>query len=176
MDEEDNTIEPSVPLVEAAPPLVDWNSIQIQEEREEDGIIEICNEEQVYALLGFSREDEREEEMARASSSRDGGTNASGVPNLEGIEGEAMLVDDYIQEETLMEYDKDNPTMVLGTIYPCMEEFRLAVRQYAINKEFELGVEATSKSRYRGYCKGGDCPWSIVGFKKKADVTVMVLN
>jgi hypothetical protein len=31
-------------LVQAAPPLVDWNSIQIQEEKEEDGIIEICNE------------------------------------------------------------------------------------------------------------------------------------
>jgi hypothetical protein len=46
------------------------------------------------------------------------------------------------------------------------------VRQYAINKEFELGVAATSKSMYRGYYKGGDCPWSIVGFKKG----VMVLN
>jgi hypothetical protein len=57
-----------------------------------------------------------------------------------------------------------------------MEKFRLAVRQYVINKEFELGVAATSKSRYRGYCKGGDCPWSIVGFKKNGNVTVMVLN
>jgi hypothetical protein len=58
MDTEDNTMEPSVPLV-------DWNSIQIQEEKEEDEIIEICNEKQVYALLGFIHEDEREEEMAR---------------------------------------------------------------------------------------------------------------
>ncbi|KAG8052613.1 hypothetical protein GUJ93_ZPchr0001g31723 [Zizania palustris] len=55
----------------------------------------------------------------RALSSRDGGTNASGVTNLEGIE---------------------------GTIYLCMEKFRLVVRQYAINKEFELGVEATNQS------------------------------
>jgi hypothetical protein len=130
MDVEDNTMEPSVPLVQAAPPLVDWNSIQIQEENEEDGIIEICNEKQVYALLEVIREDEREEEMARAWSSRDGGINGSGLPingsglpNLEVIEGEAMLVDDYIQEETMMEYDKDNPTMALGIIYPCMEKF-----------------------------------------------------
>jgi hypothetical protein len=85
-----------------------------------------------------------------------------------------MLVDDYIQEEKMMEYDSDNPTMPLGTIYPCMEKIRLAVRQYSIIKEFELGVvEATSKSRYRGYCKGG--AWSIVGFKK-GNITVMVLN
>jgi hypothetical protein len=99
-------------LVQAAPPLVDSNSIQIQEEKE-DRIIEFCIEKQVYALLGFICEDEREEEISR---SRDGGINGSGVPNLEGIEGEAMLVDDYIQEETMMEYDKDNPTMALGII------------------------------------------------------------
>jgi hypothetical protein len=60
--------------------------------------------------LGFIREDEREEEMARTGSSRDSGINGSGLPNLEGIEGEAMLVYNYIQEETMMEYDKDNPT------------------------------------------------------------------
>jgi hypothetical protein len=41
-----------------------------------------------------------------------------------------MLVDDYIQEETMMEYGKDNPTMALGIIYPCMEKFRLAVMQF----------------------------------------------
>jgi hypothetical protein len=39
-----------------------------------------------------------------------------------------------------------------------MKEFRLAMRQYAIDKEFELGIEATDKIRYRGYCRGGDCP------------------
>jgi hypothetical protein len=29
------------------------------------------------------------------------------------------------------------------------------------SKEFELGIEATDKTRYKGYCRGGDCPWSI---------------
>ena len=28
--------------------------------------------------------------------------------------------------------------MDVGTIYPTMEEFKMAVRQYAINKEFDL--------------------------------------
>jgi hypothetical protein len=58
-------------------------------------------------------------------------------------------------------------TPTVGTIYPNMKDFRLAVRQYAINKEFELGIEATNKSKYRGYCKGDACTWSIVGFKKE---------
>ena len=42
-----------------------------------------------------------------------------------------------------------------------MTEFRLAMRQYAIDKEFELGIEASTTKKYRGYCRGGDCPWSI---------------
>jgi hypothetical protein len=42
-----------------------------------------------------------------------------------------------------------------------MKKFKLAVRQYAIDKEFELGIEAIDKTRYRGYCRSGDCPWGI---------------
>jgi hypothetical protein len=35
------------------------------------------------------------------------------------------------------------------------------MRQYAIKSEFELAIESSSPIKYRGYCKGGDCPWSI---------------
>jgi hypothetical protein len=47
-----------------------------------------------------------------------------------------------------------------------MQDFKLAIRQYVINKEFELRIEATNKSKHRGYCNGDRCPWSIVGFKE----------
>jgi hypothetical protein len=33
-----------------------------------------------------------------------------------------------------------------------MKVFCLAMRQYSIDKEFEQGIEATDKRRYRGYC------------------------
>jgi hypothetical protein len=55
-------------------------------------------------------------------------------------------------------FDRNNPVMEPSSLYPNMEEFRLAMRQYAINKEFELGIEATNTTRYRDYCRGGDCP------------------
>jgi hypothetical protein len=42
-----------------------------------------------------------------------------------------------------------------------MITFQLAMRQFAIKSEFELGIEANSPLKYRGYCKGGDFPWSI---------------
>jgi hypothetical protein len=60
-----------------------------------------------------------------------------------------------------------------------MKKFRLAMRQYAIDKEFELGVEATDRRRYRGYCRRGDCPWSInlrLEHKGWDIVVVSVLN
>lgn len=42
-----------------------------------------------------------------------------------------------------------------------MKEFILAMRHHEINNEFELGIESSAPFRYRGYCKGGDCPWKL---------------
>ena len=69
--------------------------------------------------------------------------------------------------------------MDLGTMYPAMDEFRLAVRQFAINEEFELGTEKSCKDRFRGFCKSSEgCPWRINGKlqadKKTIKVTVLV--
>lgn len=57
-----------------------------------------------------------------------------------------------------------------------MKEFRLAMIQYAINKEFELGIEATSTRRYRGYCKGDDCPWSIHARKEVEESPIIIVT
>ena len=53
----------------------------------------------------------------------------------------AMNVDDTIEEEPMYEWDRDNPNMSVGISYPSVDEFRLAVRQHAIVKEFELATE-----------------------------------
>jgi hypothetical protein len=55
-------------------------------------------------------------------------------------------------------FDRNKPVMEPDSLYPNMKEFRLAMRQYTINKEFELSIEATNMMRYKGYCRGGDCP------------------
>ena len=47
-----------------------------------------------------------------------------------------------------MDWDGDNPDMAVGTVYPSMVEFRLAVRRHAIVEEFELGTEKSDKTRY----------------------------
>jgi hypothetical protein len=66
-----------------------------------------------------------------------------------------------VLDETRTIYDMNNLVMEPRSLYGTMHHFRLAIRQYTINKEFELGIEATNKTRFRGSCKGPDCPWSI---------------
>lgn len=56
-----------------------------------------------------------------------------------------------------------------------MKEFRIAMRQYAIKHEFELGIEVTSTTRYVGYCKGGDCPWRIYAREEKKGLPTIVV-
>jgi hypothetical protein len=76
-------------------------------------------------------------------------------------------------------FDRNNSVMELSSLYPTMKEFKLAMRQYVIDKEFELGVEAIEKTRYRGYYRGGDYPWSInarLEHKGWDVVVVSVLN
>jgi hypothetical protein len=51
--------------------------------------------------------------------------------------------------------------MILESRYKDMPTFRPAIRQFVINREFELGNEATCPFRFRGYCKGVGCPWRI---------------
>ena len=52
----------------------------------------------------------------------------------------------------VISYDKNNPPMDVGTIYPTMEEFKMALRQYAINNEFDLVTGKSDKMRYRCFC------------------------
>jgi hypothetical protein len=78
-----------------------------------------------------------------------------------------------------MMFDRNDLVMEPGSLYPNMKESKLAMRQYAIDKEFELGVEATVRMRYKGYYRGGDCPWSInarLEHKGWDVVVVSVLN
>ncbi|KAE8773662.1 hypothetical protein D1007_54065 [Hordeum vulgare] len=49
-----------------------------------------------------------------------------------------------------VEYDKLNPPMTKGFIYPNMKEFKLALSQHAIKREFEYNTEYSTRHRFRG--------------------------
>ncbi|CAO2190691.1 unnamed protein product [Urochloa humidicola] len=165
-----------------APILVDWDTLHIEDPRDDEGRIEVMSEEQLYALLGLRDEDDMEkrkdDDKARKAEDekirRERRASAKKGPVNIDTSGAAIPVDDFIPEERVIVYDKDNPCMDLGTMYPSMKEFRLAVRQYAINKEFELHIVATDPTRYIGNCKTEGCPWHIVGRRQVDFKTIMV--
>jgi hypothetical protein len=85
--------------------------------------------------------------------------------------------EDYVPDEKRVKYDRINPSMLPGSLFPNMKEFRIAMRQYAIKHEFKLGIDVTSTTRYVDYCKGGDCPCRIYAREeKKGLLTIVVSN
>lgn len=75
-------------------------------------------------------------------------------------------------------YDKDDPPMSVGSIYPNMREFRLALSQHAINREFEYNIEKSDPGRLRAYCSRWEeenCRWSLYAKTTKDRVTIKVI-
>lgn len=160
-----------IKIPELGVPAVDWDNLQIVERQDDEGKIEMLTEEQLYALLGLKDEDERSKKAQEDNAKR--GKRCIGKQR-DDTEGAAILVSDFIPDEVVISYDKDNPRD-LGSMYPTMNEFRMALRQFAINEEFDLGTEKSDKKMFRGYCKSSkECPWRIVGSRQDDNTTIKV--
>ncbi|XP_008679794.1 uncharacterized protein [Zea mays] len=136
-------------------PQIDWASIESESRWEEEGHQEVVKEDGMYDTLGLQKEVDcvqNDCEDAQAT-----------MPCLD-------------NDDDVVMFDINNPVMRLGSTYSSMKEFRLSMIQYAIKQEFELGIEATSTRRYRGYCKGGDCPWSIHARKKVEESPTIIVT
>jgi hypothetical protein len=106
--------------------------------------------------MGFQQEDENERKAKEEGV--DTGARAS-QPIDDGDDD--LVCGDELHDEEVSLCGWKNPVMMLESRYKDMATFRLAIRQFAIKNEFELGIEATSPYRFRGYCQGGECPWRI---------------
>jgi hypothetical protein len=105
--------------------------------------------------LGLQKEDER---VAKA---REEACDTRAPGALETECGDDLVCADHLQDDMISLCDWRDPVMALGSRYKDMAIFWPAMRQYAIKKEFELGIEITSTTRYRGYCQGSNCSWKI---------------
>jgi hypothetical protein len=126
----------------------------VEETNNEEERNDVTSEQGLYYQLGLDNQDDRREDDSSAS------RFGNSIPCEDEL-GAGISCSDSVLDETRTIYDMNNPVMEPGSLYATMHHFRLAIRQYAINKEFEIGIEATNKTRFRGYCKGPDCPWSI---------------
>jgi hypothetical protein len=160
---------------------IDWNTLQIVERQDEEGRLEVIDEDQLYNLLGLTVDVEtpsidgmgNDGDAGRVDSEA-GRVDGEAPHLLDDSFGAEIPVDDDVPEERVFVHDPDKPSMSIGTVYPDMKEFRLAMRQFAINEEFELHIAKTDRARYIGYCKGDGCPWHIVGRRQPDGKTVMV--
>nr|AGR45850.1 mutator-like transposase [Zea mays] len=154
---------------------IDWNSLQIEERLDEEGRLEVIDEDQIFKLLGLRMVDDDvpmgTDDIVNDGQERQNHIDASG--NDADIDPEIPVYDD-VPEERVFVHDPNKPCMDVGTVYPDMKEFRLAVRQFAINEEFELKIAKSDRTRYSGFCKGDGCPWHIVGRRQPDGKTVMV--
>ncbi|WVZ98256.1 hypothetical protein U9M48_043721 [Paspalum notatum var. saurae] len=138
--------------------IIDWDALTIIPEGDLDGDATILlDEDKFFEAMGLKAADEL------AAGDAMGEVPIPAVPNeiqAEMIEA-AMLVDDIDAAEPIIDWDRDNPDISVGAVYPCMKDFRLAVKHYAVRNEFELGTEKSDKVRFRGFCKAKGCPWKI---------------
>jgi hypothetical protein len=147
------------PSVMEEPDQVDWAELTILVEPDEDGDAkEAADEDQVYEAMGFKATDERAAEEAVRESVPIPTMTAEMQSDMVDA---AVPVDDNADEEPLFDWDRDNPDLFVGICYPSMVDFRLAVRQHAIVKEFELQTAHSDPSRFRGCYAAAGCPWII---------------
>ncbi|WVZ62653.1 LOW QUALITY PROTEIN: hypothetical protein U9M48_012373 [Paspalum notatum var. saurae] len=145
--------------------IVDWDTLVIETNDTKDGdAYKLVDESALYQALGFEANDE--EAAAKAAEEYIIPCMPS---DLEEVFREAASLVDDIESR----WDRDNPDMTVGDVYPSMHDFRMAVRQYALVHEFELGTEKSNPDRFRGYCKANGCPWKI-NAKTQVDTSVRV--
>ena len=154
--------------------LVDWDTLLIEDNRDDEGRLEIIDDEVLYDLLRFRAEDEAAEKAKEAANK----ASSEQTPDSMEVDttGAAIVVDDYLPGEMIVVHNQNRPSMGLGTVYPNQEEFRLVVRKIAINEEFELHTAKTDKTRSIYDFKAEGCPWHIVGRTQPGGHTVMVLT
>ena len=62
-----------------------------------------------------------------------------------------------------VEYDKDDPPMTVGTIYPDMTSFKIALASHAVKHEFNYEIDKSDTGRYTVHCslRNEGCPWRL---------------
>ena len=92
------------------------------------------------------------------------------------IDEDEPEIGDDIPFENRVQYDKDDPPMEVGSMYPNMAEFKMALRTHAVKRQFIVVAEKSESSRFRGFCLGEGCPWAIVARIMQDGKSVRVYN
>ncbi|KAE8771247.1 hypothetical protein D1007_56937 [Hordeum vulgare] len=80
------------------------------------------------------------------------------------MEDAADDVDDAHDDELVNVYDKENPVIAVGKLFPNMDEFRMCFKTYAVKHEFDAKTKWTERKKIYARCRGFDgsvkpCKW-----------------
>uniref|UniRef100_A0A0E0C1B6 MULE transposase domain-containing protein n=1 Tax=Oryza meridionalis TaxID=40149 RepID=A0A0E0C1B6_9ORYZ len=104
----------SVPLflehgsIPEQPPIrfIDWDNLEIEGKKDDEGRIEVMTDDQLFELLGLSDENERATKSAQVDESNNV-LELNGHAVIEGTEGAAIPVDDAIPGELVILWKED---------------------------------------------------------------------
>ncbi|CAN6325281.1 unnamed protein product [Urochloa humidicola] len=118
--------------------------------------------------------DEKVDEALDESDSEDDSDSDS---DYDEDEGDGMVQDNVPPSNPEVVYGKDDPPMIVGSTYPNMAAFKLALASHAIRHEFEYNIEKSDPGRYMVYCAGriDGCRWRIHASTMDDQVTVKVI-
>ena len=86
---------------------------------------------------------------------------------------------ELVEEVSNLEYDKEDPPMTVGSTYPNMVEFKLALQTHAIKYEFDFNTKKSAPYRFTAYCSKRDednCKWRLHASVKDDLCTVVVIS
>jgi hypothetical protein len=65
------------------------------------------------------------------------------------------------EDRPIIEYDRDNPSLTEGTIFPSMIDCRNAVATFCIKGEYDFVVDKSDTTRFRVHCAYSRCKWRM---------------
>jgi hypothetical protein len=78
------------------------------------------------------------------------------------------------EDRLMIDYDKDNPSLAEGTIFPLMVDCRNALATYCIKGEYDFEIDKSEPSRLRVHCTYERCRWRIHASKMRDSTLIQV--
>ncbi|KAE8793129.1 hypothetical protein D1007_32229 [Hordeum vulgare] len=144
--------------------VVDWNAVELEEPT--DLVIAPIADTEMAKLFGIPIDDRDEEERDEANTSDNDETELSDVDE-QLMKDVVDDVDDAHDEELVHVYDKENPVIRVGKLWPNMDEFRLSFKTYAVRHQFDAKTVWTDRKKFYAKCRGFGgsgrtaCKWYI---------------
>jgi len=101
--------------------------------------------------------------------------------DVEYVEEDGLIGKDPLPPRPIVAYDRNDPPMSVGSVYPNMKQFKLALNQHAIKHEFEYLTEKSDPGRVRAYCSKKveeRCKWRLHARTKEdksLKVTIIII-